>query len=78
MTDVIERLKQIADHDWRVSFLAHTSDTAREAAQEIERLRFEAAHPQFRSAGSCNHSHYEFEKHGRHCTCGALMVDLGD
>jgi hypothetical protein len=36
---LIERLHQIADHDWRVSFLAHTSDTAREAADEIERLR---------------------------------------
>jgi hypothetical protein len=37
--DLIERLRQIADHDWRVSFLAHTSDTAKEAADIIERLR---------------------------------------
>lgn len=37
--DIVTRLRQIADHDWRVSFLAHTSDTAKEAADEIERYR---------------------------------------
>lgn len=35
---LIERLKQIFEHDWRISHLAHTSDTADEAAQELQRL----------------------------------------
>lgn len=48
VTELIERLHQIAENDWRMSFLAHTSDTAKEAAdallasrQEIERLTAE-------------------------------------
>lgn len=41
MGDLVERLKQIADHNWRVSFLAHTSDTAGEAAAELTRLTAE-------------------------------------
>jgi len=35
---IIGLLNQIANHDWRISFLAHTSDTAHEAAQAIARL----------------------------------------
>lgn len=42
---LIGRLEQIATHDWRLSILTHTLDTAREAAaalkaqqDEIERL----------------------------------------
>lgn len=26
----------------------------------------------------CNHSHYDFKKHGRFCTCGTVMCDFGD
>jgi hypothetical protein len=26
----------------------------------------------------CDHKHYKYEKHGRRCTCGTLMVDPGD
>lgn len=29
-------------------------------------------------AHPCDHRHYEFAKHGRRCTCGALMLDFGD
>lgn len=36
---LIERLNQIYDQDWRMGFLAHTSDTAGEAAREITSLR---------------------------------------
>jgi hypothetical protein len=36
--DLIARLREIHDHDWRVSFLAHTSDTAGEAADLLTRL----------------------------------------
>jgi len=45
MTDrsISERLRQIRDHDWRISFLAHTSDTAGEAAAEIDLLKAELA-----------------------------------
>ena len=25
----------------------------------------------------CNHSHWSFEKHGTHCTCGTVMEDCG-
>lgn len=35
---LVGRLHDIAEHDWRLSFLAHTSDTAREAANTITRL----------------------------------------
>ncbi len=44
MTDtgkLVERLKQVRDHDWRLSFLAHTSDTAGEAATTLESLTAE-------------------------------------
>ena len=41
MTGILERLREITDHDWRSSLLAHTSDTAREAALEIKLLRAE-------------------------------------
>lgn len=27
---------------------------------------------------TCDHKHYRYEKHGRRCTCGELMVDFGD
>ena len=27
---------------------------------------------------ACDHAHYDFKSHGRHCPCGALMVDFGD
>lgn len=37
--DLIMRLKMVENHDWRVSFLAHTSDTARFAREELTRLR---------------------------------------
>jgi hypothetical protein len=26
----------------------------------------------------CDHKHYSFAKHGRVCTCGAMMKDWGD
>lgn len=39
MSDLVERLRQIGEHDWRVSILAHTPDTANEAADELTRLR---------------------------------------
>ena len=39
MSDLVKRLRQIGEHDWRVSILGHASDTAMEAAAEIERLR---------------------------------------
>src|SRR3989344_2721684 len=26
----------------------------------------------------CDHRHYQFLEHGRHCTCGSLMCDPGD
>ena len=43
-TDTLEaRLREIAEHDWRVSFLAHTSDTAKEAADRIAALEAEVA-----------------------------------
>lgn len=38
---LVERLRSIARHDWRISFLAHTGDTAREAADTIKRLQAE-------------------------------------
>ena len=38
MSDLVERLQVIADHDWRVCHIAHTSDTAREAKARIEAL----------------------------------------
>lgn len=34
-----DRLEQVANHDWRVSMLAHTSDTAEEARATILRLK---------------------------------------
>lgn len=27
---------------------------------------------------TCRHEHYDFEKHGRRCTCGTWMADFGD
>ncbi len=27
---------------------------------------------------SCTHAHYNWEQHGRRCTCGAVMVDWDD
>ena len=33
---------------------------------------------QFYLTESCDHSHWSFAKHGRRCTCGALMEDWGD
>lgn len=36
--DLLQRLDAIAKHDWRVSFLAHTSDTAAEAAARLRGL----------------------------------------
>lgn len=39
MSDELKRrLNAVANHDWRISFLAHTSDTAFEAVEEIARL----------------------------------------
>lgn len=38
MSDIEKLLDQIADHDWRVSHLAHTSSTAFFARCEIQRL----------------------------------------
>lgn len=34
---LVERLREIQAHDWRISFLAHTSDTAGEAADALSR-----------------------------------------
>jgi len=28
--------------------------------------------------GVCTHSHWSFDKHGRICTCGTMIVDFGD
>lgn len=39
MTDIVQKLREVGAHDWRRSHLAHTSDTAKEAADEIEELR---------------------------------------
>jgi hypothetical protein len=39
MADIVERLRLVAEHDWRTSILAHTPDTAAEAAAEILSLR---------------------------------------
>jgi hypothetical protein len=36
-------LTEVYEHDWRISFLAHTSDTAREAATELSTLRARVA-----------------------------------
>lgn len=36
--ELLWRLHQIATHDWRKSFLAHTSDTAAEAGRTIVAL----------------------------------------
>jgi hypothetical protein len=41
--NLIERLNQIAEHDWRVSLLGHASDTAVEAVARIAELEAEAA-----------------------------------
>ena len=41
MSELMERLQVIADHDWRVCHIAHTSDTAREAKARIEALEYE-------------------------------------
>jgi hypothetical protein len=38
MDDIVDRLRLIAEHDWRTSILAHTP-TAAEAAAEILSLR---------------------------------------
>jgi len=38
MGNIIEKLMAIHDHDWRVSHLANTSDTAKEAADCISDL----------------------------------------
>lgn len=38
MAGIIERLGAVAQHDWRISFLAHTSDTAKEAIARIMEL----------------------------------------
>lgn len=27
---------------------------------------------------ACDHRHYDYTKHGRRCTCGALITDFGD
>jgi len=43
MSTLVERLDQIAKHDWRVSLLAHTSDTADEAKRTIVALEAENA-----------------------------------
>ncbi len=29
-------------------------------------------------ADSCDHSQYSFVKHGRVCSCGAMITDFGD
>lgn len=34
-------------------------------------------HAEF-DARKCDHSHWRFVRHGRYCTCGALMSDPGD
>jgi len=40
MSDIVDRLRAVAAMDLRTGgFLAHTLDTAKEAADEIERLR---------------------------------------
>lgn len=26
----------------------------------------------------CSHKHWTFKAHGRVCTCGAMMMDMGD
>jgi hypothetical protein len=39
--NLIERLNQIAEHDWRVSLLGHASDTAAEAVARITELEAE-------------------------------------
>ena len=42
------------------------------------------AEEQFRRAGhaaenpNCDHTQWDWNKHGRYCTCGTPMVDLGD
>lgn len=35
---LLEKLDRIANHDWRVSFIANTSDTAAEAASLLKSL----------------------------------------
>lgn len=45
MSDLVERLRQIEQHDWRVSFLAHTSDTAREARHALAACEAKLAAP---------------------------------
>jgi hypothetical protein len=43
VSDIVKKLRDVAAMDIRVSFLAHTMDTAKEAADEIERLQRENA-----------------------------------
>jgi hypothetical protein len=44
----------------------------------------EEAEAKLRAAGhkpentTCNHEHWTFDKYGRYCTCGTIMLDLGD
>lgn len=40
-TTLVERLHQIAEHNWRISLLAHTLDTAAEALARIAELEAE-------------------------------------
>lgn len=53
-----------------------SDDKFKERSDEIERKFVGLGHqPENKS---CDHKHYSFEKHGRHCTCGTIMVDFGD
>lgn len=51
------------------------------AVQEAARKKIDDA---FVRAGhkpentECDHRQYDFEKHGRYCPCGTVMVDFGD
>lgn len=73
-------MNRIPDHD---SQTVPTPPMEYQAQQAWQSER-KAADEKFVAAGhepedvSCNHLHWRFRLHGRHCTCGSIMSDPGD
>lgn len=59
---------------WAQAAVVANGDADLDTMKQINR-RWQAPSP-VRTA--CDHNHYDFSKHGRRCTCGAVMSDAGD
>ena len=71
---------RLRDHDSQV---VPTPPMSYQAQQSFQSERT-AADSKFVAAGhttedtGCNHLHWNFDKHGRYCTCGTCICDFGD